>query len=256
MNFSPTILPSPKAMKALCLDSRDKWLVLQSFTILIPISLFVFVIWSGLTALAACGALIIGEGFGSLQGWKDWLYSTMVFAVATASVIVTIMVFLKIYLRSQFGDSSYAGELQADLPQDGVVGICRAYLSAHALDEWLEIDPGNGRLVALMHENLYSRTFLEVTTVALDEQTTWIVVRAASVPEGRMVWLSSFHNDFGVAREEALRLLEIFSSYASKKRKRDKPPRKAVQCPSQISPAQSVPPPSMDLAVHARPRWF
>jgi hypothetical protein len=236
-------LPSEQAMKGLCHKSADSMFLVQALSLFVPIALTFLVLCTAVSVPGNLLAFIFGNGLGTYESWLEWLQSTVIFSLAAAGTIVSLTIMAKVYLQSQFGRPTHVCELQADLDRDSVLQICVEYLKEHCLYDCLLEDMGRGRLVALVHESRHSMTFLDISTVCMDQGSTWIVVRTASVVCGRAALLSSFYNDFGVSRGEANKMIRMFSPYASRKRRRVAGAQSSQQAIPALKPVGACPPP-------------
>jgi hypothetical protein len=231
-------------MQIYCHCSPDRLLWLQSCSLLIVLSFSIFILSSLPVVLAGCLSLIMGTGLwnGDAGALQDWFLSTVFFAFATASILIALAIFVKTYLRTQFGAPAYYSELQTDLSQAQVLKMCCDFMRAHAVDEDMIVDTARGRLVGLMDESRLSSTYLEMSTLELEPNRTWVVVRAASIVGGKAALLSAFYNDLGAARAAVNSTIDIFSPYASRKR-RPYPGSSSKQALPLVRQVDDCPPP-------------
>jgi hypothetical protein len=215
-------LPSSTTMKSYCHLSHDRLLPIQAFYVLILLSAALFVLFSLPAALAGAASFIMGIELwnGDIDALDRWLRSTLSYSIITASTLIALGIFVKTYMRTQFGPPAYYSELEVDLSKESVVHLCIAYMHGRALDEVVQVDESSGRLVGLMRQNSLSSTFLEIMPVVIDQDRTRIVISGASVLYGKAALLDAFYVDLGASRDAASKMGELFSPYGSRRRHR------------------------------------
>ncbi len=214
-------LPSSKKMKNLCHPNNDLHTSLQAFCLFTVVGIVSFILFS-ISDVVAEAVSFIGTGFfNDTLGTEDWMRSTIFAAFVSTSTLLSLTIFGKVYLRSKFGPPAYSHSFVVDLPQKFAVPLCQNYMTELVADNAWLLDTDGKRIIGLMNETCRSSTYVELTTMAIEQERTVIVVRAATVPTGRAALLSGFFCDFGKCREAACSMMEIFSSYISHCRLQD-----------------------------------
>lgn len=214
-------LPSSNKMKKLCHPNNDWHTSLQTLCLFIAVGIVSFILLC-LSDAVTEALSFIGTGFfkGTL-GTEDWIWSTVFAAFISTSALLSLTIFGKLYLRSKFGPPAYVHSFVIDLPQIFAIPLCQNYMTQRVADDSWLLDSDGKRVIGLMKETCRSSTYLELTTMAIEQERTLIVVRAATVPTGRAALLSGFFCDFGKCREAACSAMAIFSSYRSHCRLQD-----------------------------------
>ncbi len=214
-------LPSSTKMRNLCHPNNDVRTPVQAFCLFIIVGVVSFILFS-ISDVLTEAASFIGTGFwNDTLGTEDWNRSTVFAAFVSSSTILTLTILGKVYLRSKFGPPAYGHSFVVDLPQRFAIPLCQNYMTELVEDDAWLLDTDGRRIIGLMSESSHSSTYVEVTTIAIEQERTVIVLRAATVPTGRAALLSGFFCDFGKCREAACRMMEIFSSYISHCRLQD-----------------------------------
>ncbi len=214
-------LPSSKKMTNLCHPQNDLRTPLQAFCLFIIVGAVSFILFSISDVLNEVISFL-GTGFwNDTLGTEDWTQSTLFAAFVSSSTILTLAIFGKVFLRSKFGPPAYTHSFVVDLPQNFAVPLCQNYMTEQVADDDWVLDPDGKRIIGLMSESRYSATYVELTAMAIEQERTVIVVRAATIPTGRAALLSGFFCDFGKCRQAACSMMEIFSSYMSHCRLQD-----------------------------------
>ncbi|MBS2011234.1 MAG: hypothetical protein JST01_29590 [Cyanobacteria bacterium SZAS TMP-1] len=245
MNAYYAGLPSDNTMKEQCHSSPNRWLAWQALALQTGLGLAIFSLCCLPAALTQGFAALAGGGAwgGNIDAFQEWLFSTVSFSFFSALIVVSLIVFVRYYLRSQYGPPTYYAELQTDLSQESVMEITRAFLVSNALEKTLLVDKSAGRLLGLMYESNLSSTFLEVTTMEMEPGRTWIGVRGASIVYGKARFLSAFYNDLGAARHIGSEMIDVFAPYASRKRRPFQNARASQQALPVIKLVDDCPPP-------------
>lgn len=214
-------LPSCNKMKKLCHPNNDWHTSLQTFCLFIAVGIVSFILLS-ITDVVTEALSSIGTGFfnGTLAT-EDRIWSTVFAAFISTSALLSLTILGKLYLRSKFGPPAYVHSFVIDLPQIFAIPLCQNYMTQRVADHSWIIDSDGKRVIGLVNETSRSSTYLELTTMAIEQERTLIVVRAATVPTGRAALLSGFFCDFGRCRQAASSVMAIFSSYRSHCRLQD-----------------------------------
>jgi len=249
MSIPYSDLPTAQTMKNLCQSSEDQWMSLPVSTTLFATATACFLILFMLPmVLAAPIGMICGTTFwtGDLIAVQAWIQSALLCAVLAAAAMVFAAGCIRVYARSQFGAPAYDGELQVDLSYDETRKLVHAYLRANCVDERFIVTGSGRRQVALISEGRFSNTYLEASTIKLDDERTWIMFRSASKLNSKAILMSSFFNDFGSSRDGVQKMMKIFKPYASTKKR----PTTAYKPSKRAIPAFKIvdhePPPSID----------
>lgn len=208
-------LPSSNKMKKHCHQDDDWQTSLQTLCLFTVIGIGSFILFC-ISDLVSEVVSYIGTGFSNnTLGSEEWLWSTVFAAFISTSAILSLIIVSKVYLRSKFGPPAYSHSFVIDLPQILAIQLCQNYMAEQVTDDSWLLDSDDKRVIGLMRETCRSSTYLELTTMAIEQERTLIVVRAATVPTGRAALLSGFFCDFGKCREAASSVMTIFSSYIS-----------------------------------------
>jgi hypothetical protein len=248
MSIPYSELPSASTIKNLCQTSEDQWLFLQTSTTLFAVVTTCLAILFVLPmVIAAPVGMIYGTTFwsGDLDAVQAWLQSALLSAVSIAGVLVVAATLVRVYTRSQFGAPVYYGELQVDLSHEETRKLVRSYLRANSVDENFAVAKSERRQIALMQETRFSNTYLEISTVGLDEDQTWIVFRAATKARGGAILMSSCFTDFGRSETNVNKIMKILKPYASTKKKRNAGYVPSKQAIPRVRLVDLTPPPSM-----------
>jgi|GEM_PF-784806 len=245
MNAYYAGLPSDVTMKEHCHSNPNQGLLWQSCLLQSVLGLAFFLLCSAQAILAECFSFVMGRGHwnGNMEILQDWLFSTLSFTFTSALVLVGLAIFVRFYLRSQFGPSSYYSELQADLPIESVMSVSRAFIQNNSLEKTLQIDEACGRVLGLICESSLSSTFVEITMMEMEPGRTWIGVRCASIVYGKAAMLSAFYNDQGAARNVGSQVIDMFAPYASRKRRPFQNAKASQQALPVIKLVDDCPPP-------------
>ncbi len=208
-------LPSSNKMKKLCHSNDDLQTSLQTLCLFIAVGIVTFILFCISDVVTEVVSYITTGFFNDTFASEDWLQSTVFTAFVSTSAILSLTIFGKVYLRSKFGPPTYVHSFVIDLPQIFAIRLCQNYMTELVSDDSWLLDSDAKRIIGLMRETCRSSTYVELTTMAIEQERTLIVVRAATVPAGRAALLSGFFCDFGKCREAACSVMEIFSSYIS-----------------------------------------
>ncbi len=237
-------LPSASQIKSLCQNSEDQWLFLQASTTLFAAATTALSILFILPmVIAAPVGMIYGTTFwsGDLLAVEAWIRSALLSAVSTSAVLVLAASCIRVFTRFQFGAPSYYGEMEIDLTPEETRKLVRSYLRSSSIDATFAVAKSERRQIGLMRETRYSSTYLEVSTVALEQDRTWIVFRGASKLNGGAILMGSFFTDFGASQENVAKITKIFKPYASNKKRKSAVPSK--QAIPRVRIADLEPPP-------------
>jgi hypothetical protein len=241
-------LPSATAMKSLCQSSEDHWLFLHaSTTLFATLTSALAILFMLPMVLAAPVGMIYGTTFwsGDLIAVEAWIQGALLSAVTVSGVLVLAAVFVRVYTRSQFGAPAFESELQVDLSPEETRKLVRSYLRAKSVDETFEVARSERRQIALMQQGRFSDTYLEVSTISLDEDRTWILFRGASKLHGRAILMSSFFTDFSCSEQGVLKMMKMFKPYASAKKRPVAGYKRSKQAIPLVRIVDHAPPPSM-----------
>ncbi|MBP9093476.1 hypothetical protein KBI23_20820 [bacterium] len=214
-------LPSSNKMKKLCHSNEDLQTSLQTLCLFIAVGIVSFILFCISDVVTEVVSYITTGFFNDTFASDDWLQSTVFAALVSTSAILSLTILGKVYLRSKFGPPAYVHSFVIDLPQIFAIRLCQNYMTELVSDDSWLLDIDGKRIIGLMRETCRSSTYVELTTMAIEQERTLIVVRAATVPTGRAALLSGFFCDFGKCREAAGSVMEIFSSYISHCRLQD-----------------------------------
>ncbi|MBS1989662.1 MAG: hypothetical protein JSS83_04040 [Cyanobacteria bacterium SZAS LIN-3] len=246
MSISYSQLPSAWSMRTSCDSAEEQWPILQASTLFAALTTAFAILFIMPMVVAAPVGMICGRTFwcGDLLAVQAWIQSALLCALSAAGALVIGATCLRIYMISTFGAPYDYAELQVDISHEETRKMCRAYLRAMAVDEIFSVDRSEKRQIALVNEGRFSRTFLEISTIALDNDRTWIVFRAVSKLNGAATLMSSFYNDFGCASDNVNRASKLFSPYASLKQRQAQGYKQGQAMPS-VRMADLAPPPTM-----------
>lgn len=214
-------LPSSNKMKKLCQPNNDWHTSLQTLCLFIAVGIVSFILFCISDLVTEAVSFITTGFFNGTLATQDWVWSTAFSAFISTSAILSLTIFGKVYLLSRFGPPTYVHSFVIDLPQIFAIPLCQNYMTHQVTDDSWLLDTDGKRVIGLMQETCHSSTYLELTTMAIEQERTLIVVRAATVPTGRAALLSGFFCDFGKCREAACSAMAIFSSYISHCRLQD-----------------------------------
>jgi len=210
---------------------------------------FAFLLFSLCTAQAVVVEIysfISGSGFsiGSHTSLEEWFFSTATFVAVSASALVLLALFVKIYLRSTYGAPFFSTELQTDLSYEQALNYSEAYMAGLGEEGTISVDETNGRLVCLMRETNFASTYLDLRIVELEDDRSLVCVRSVSIPYGRPALLSSYYNDMGAARLIVDGVRDLFSAQQSQTRTAVKKAANTQNRPSK-NVFNSCPPPML-----------
>jgi hypothetical protein len=239
-------LPSATTIKNLSQRSDDQWLFVQSSATLFATAATVLsILFMMPMVIAAPVGMIYGTTFwsGDLDAVQAWIRSALLCALTVSAVLVLASGLMRIFTRFQFGAPAFYGEMEVALSHEETRKLVRSYLRANSIDETFAVAKSERRQIALMSESRFSSTYLEVSTVALDDERTWVVFRGASKLDGGAILMNSFYTDFGRSRESALKLMKVFKPYASNKKGRSHV--RSKQALPKVRLDETAPPPTV-----------